>query len=616
MLENPTEIADSAQGAARLGALRQRLRELSLAGLIVPRADEHQGESVPKASERLAWLTGFTGSAGTAVILRDRAAIFVDGRYGLQVREQVDRSVFEPVAVADTSVADWLKANAKKGDRIGYDPWLVTRAEIRRVADAAESAGIAIVPLDANPIDAIWRGRPEPPLGQVTDQPEALAGRSVKDKLAEIAKAIGEKQADAAILTDPASIAWLFNIRGADVPHTPFALAFAIARSSGRPELFIDGRKLSNAIRHRLADVADLAETRDFASRLREIGAAKARVLYDRAGSAEAVARVIEDAGGVVVEGADPVALPKARKNAAELAGSRAAHLRDGVALMRFLRFVETSAPGSLTENSAAERLARFRADTAAEGDMPLADLSFETISATAANAASPHYRVSEKSDRRIEAGDLYLIDSGAQYRDGTTDVTRTVLIGEASADRLALYRDRFTRVLKGHVAIADCRFPARTTGAQIDALARVALWKTGLDFDHGTGHGVGAYLSVHEGPQRISKLGHTPLEAGMILSNEPGYYRPGDFGIRIENLVVVRDAEPLPGGDRPMHSFETLTLAPIDRRLIAPLLLTGEERAWLDSYHQRVFGALSGWPTLSREERDWIEAACRPVAD
>jgi Xaa-Pro aminopeptidase len=418
-----------------------------------------------------------------------------------------------------------------------------------------------------------------------------------------------------AILTDPASIAWLFNIRGNDIAHTPSPLAFAALHALGRPELFIDGRKLSNAIRDRLESVADVREARDFRERLKALGAEKRKVLFDPQGSAEGVARLVEEAGGTIVESADPVALPKAKKNAAELQGARAAHLRDGVAVARFLRFVETSAAGSLTEIEAAKKLEALRTETAAEAGTPLTDLSFDAISSTGPNGAINHYRVTERTNRRLEAGALYLIDSGGQYRDGTTDITRTVLIGDAPRERLDLFRDRFTRVLKGHIAIATARFPKGTTGAQLDSFARHALWQAGLDFDHGTGHGVGAYLSVHEGPQRIAKTGHTPLEPGMIISNEPGYYVAGDFGIRIENLVVVRELEPVPGGDRPMHSFETITLAPIDRRLIDPLLMTPAELAWLDAYHMRVLALLGGWPSLSADDRTWLEAACRPIA-
>ena len=571
---------------------------------------------MPKSSERLAWLTGFTGSAGTAVVLSDKAAIFVDGRYTMQVRDQVDRAVFEPVSVIETPVADWLKAQVKAGQRIGYDPWLTTRAQAKQIAKAVESAGAALVPLDENPLDAAWQDRPAPPLAQVSEQPETLAGKPVGEKIGEVAKNIAEQRADAAIITDPASIAWLFNIRGGDLPRTPMALAFAIAKAAGRPELFIDGRKLSNAIRDALESVADVRESRDFSDRLSTLGKEGLRVLYDANGSAEAVARLIEAGGGEVIEGADPVALPKARKTEAELAGARAAHLRDGVAMARFLRYIEAAAPGTLTEIDAAKKLEALRVDTAAEGDMPLADLSFEAISSTGPNGALNHYRVTERTNRTLENGELYLIDSGGQYRDGTTDITRTVLICAPPRERLDLFRDRFTRVLKGHIAVAAARFPKGATGAQIDTLARSALWQAGLDFDHGTGHGVGAYLSVHEGPQRISKTGHVALEPGMIVSNEPGYYRPGEFGIRIENLIVVRAAEPVAGGDRPMHCFETISHAPIDRRLIEPRLMSAAEIAWLDLYHQRVFGLLSGWPTLTADERSWLEAACRPLGE
>jgi Xaa-Pro aminopeptidase len=615
MFQTFTETADPSKGAERAAALRARLRELSLDGFIVPRADEHQGEYVPPASERLAWLTGFSGSAGTAVVLTDKAAIFVDGRYIVQVRDQVDSGVFEPVSSIETPVSDWLKGNAPEKSRIGYDPWLMTRSQVRQIEKALKTAGAQLVPVESNPVDAVWAGRPQPPLAQVSEQSDALAGKPAGEKIAEVAARLAEKRADAAIVTDPASIAWLFNIRGGDVPHTPLPLAFAIVKEHGRPELFIDSRKLSNAIRDRLEGSADVREPHIFAKRLTELGSEKARVLYDQAGSAEAVARLIEEAGGSIVEGTDPVALPKARKNQAELAGMRASHIRDGVATARFLRFVELASPGSLTEIDAAKALEGFRADTAAESGTPLADISFASISSTGPNAAINHYRVTERTNRRLEAGELYLIDSGAQYRDGTTDITRTVLIGEAPRERFDLYRDRFTRVLKGHIAIGSARFPKGATGAQLDSLARMALWQAGLDFDHGTGHGVGVYLSVHEGPQRISKTGHVALEPGMIMSNEPGYYRAGDFGIRIENLVVVREAEPVPGGDRPMHSFETITLAPIERRLIDPLMMNAAEIAWLDAYHQRVFGTLSGWPTLTREERSWLEAACRPIA-
>jgi Xaa-Pro aminopeptidase len=615
MFQNFVETADPSKGGERIALLREKLKELKLDGFIVPRADEHQGEYVPKSSERLAWLTGFTGSAGTAIVLADKALVFVDGRYTLQVRDQTDPAIFTPVAVMESSVADWLKKNAGKGQRIGYDPWLMTRSEVRKIAAGLEAAGAELVALDENPLDRVWADRPSPPLAQVIEYPETRAGKPAAEKIADVSRAIAEKRADAAILTDPASVAWLFNIRGGDVPRTPFALSFAIARAEGRPTLFIDGRKLSNSMRDLLESVADVREARDFPSALQELGKQGLKVLYDQSQSAEAVARIIESAGGKLVEGPDPVALPKAKKTQAELAGTRTAHVRDGIAVSRFLRFIELQAPGTLTEIDAAKQLEQFRSETAAEGDVPLADLSFDAISSTGPNGALNHYHVTERTNRTLQSGELYLIDSGGQYQDGTTDITRTLLIGEPSAERLALFRDRFTRVLKGHIAVGMARFPKGTTGAQIDTLARTALWQAGLDFDHGTGHGVGVYLSVHEGPQRISKTGHTPLEPGMIISNEPGYYVSGDFGIRIENLVVVREAEPIPGGDRPMHSFETITLAPIDRRLIIPRLLSAEEIAWLDTYHQRVLGTLSGWQGLTRDERAWLENACRPIA-
>ena len=614
MFQSFEEKADPTKGAERAAALRAKLSELALDGFVVPRADEHQNEMVPQSAERLAWLTGFTGSAGTAVVLEGKAAIFVDSRYTLQVLDQVDRAMFDPVPVMETSVAAWLKANARPGMRIGYDPWLMTRAEVARITEALRAVDAELVAVDANPLDAIWDDRPEPPLAQVTARPQALAGRAASDKLQDISRAVTEKRADAAIITDPASVAWLFNIRGGDVAHTPLPLSFALVHADGRPELFIDGRKLSNQVRDTLEDVADVREARDFSARLGALGAEHRRVLYDRNGSAEAVARLVEVAGGTIVEGADPVALPRAKKCAAELAGTRAAHIRDGVAMARFLRLIETSPAGSLTEIDSAEALESLRIQTASEDDAPLQDISFDTISSTGPNAAKNHYRVTRQSNRTLEPGDLYLVDSGGQYSDGTTDMTRTVPVGDVPRARLDLYRDRFTRVLKGHIAIAMARFPKGATGAQLDPLARTALWQAGLDFDHGTGHGVGVYLGVHEGPQRISKSGHVALEPGMIISNEPGYYAADDFGIRIENLVVVREAQAVPGGDRAMHDFETISLVPIDRRLIDPLLMNPAEIAWLDAYHMRVYGVLGGWPTLSSEERDWLRAACRPI--
>ena len=616
MFQSYDDRSDPTRGATRIAALRGVLKQAALDGFIVPRTDEHQGEYVPASAARLAWLTGFTGSAGTAVVLAERAAIFIDGRYGLQVRDEVDTGVFEPVSVLQTPVSKWLEEHAPDNARIGVDPWLMTRAQFSKIRKALARKNAELVAVDANPLDAVWSDRPAAPLGPVSQQPVSLAGRDVPEKLAELAGLLADRHVDAAILTDPASIAWTFNIRGKDVPHTPLPLAFAVLRRKGRPQIFIDHRKLSNAIRASLSEIADLAEPDQFAAALIALGEAKARVLYDPNGSAEAVATAIEKAGGTIIDGADPVLLPKARKNAAELAGARRAQFRDGVAMLRFLSWFERKAPaGKLTEIDAAKKLETIRKNTAKADGSALQEVSFETISSTGPNAAINHYRVSERTNRTIAPGDLFLIDSGGQYRDGTTDITRTILIGEARQDRLDLYRDRYTRVLKGHIAIAGMRFPKGTSGAQIDALARASLWSAGLDFDHGTGHGVGSYLAVHEGPQRIAKTGHAALEPGMILSNEPGFYVPQDFGIRIENLIVVSEAATVPGGDRDMLSFETITLAPIGQHLIVRQLLSATEIAWFDLYHQRVFASLSGWPGLTGAERAFLAHACRPLA-
>jgi Xaa-Pro aminopeptidase len=616
MFQSYDDNRDPSRGATRIAALRGILKKTGLDGFIVPRADEHQGEYVPDCAERLSWLTGFTGSAGTAVILADKAAIFIDSRYCLQVRDEVDTGVIEPVSVVDMPPSKWLGEQAPENARIGFDPWLMTRAQIRKIRKALAKRNAELVAVDANPVDAVWRDRPAPPRAAVSEQPVSLAGLDAAGKLAELAGLLAEKDVDAAILTDPASIAWIFNIRGKDVPHTPLPLSFAVLRREGRPQIFIHGRKLSNAIRANLAKIADLEQPDRFAAALTTLGEAKARVLYDPNGSAEAVAAAIEAAGGTIVNGADPVLMPKARKNDAELAGARRAHLRDGAAMLRFLYWLDRKAPaGELTEIDAAKKLESFRKSTARADGSALEDVSFDTISSTGPNAAINHYRVSKRTNRTLAPGDLYLVDSGGQYRDGTTDITRTILIGEPDRERLDLYRDRYTRVLKGHIDLVRMHFPKGTSGAQIDALARAALWSAGLDFDHGTGHGVGAFLSVHEGPQRIAKTGHTALEPGMIVSNEPGFYVAGDFGIRIENLIVVSQASQVPGGDHDMLSFETITLTPIDKRLINPRLLSATEIAWLDLYHQRVFASLSGWPNLTGPERAFLAASCRPIA-
>jgi Xaa-Pro aminopeptidase len=600
-------------GAGRLRDLRAELARQGLTGFIVPHADEHQSEYLPPSAERLAWLTGFTGSAGVAVVLRDRAALFVDGRYTLQAGAQTDTRAFEIVHLIEQPPSKWLPSKLSAEDRIGYDPWLMTVGEVRRLTEAVKASGAALVPVSENPIDRLWTGRPPAPRGAVSLHPLDLAGQESSEKIEGIRKALAEKPADAVVLTQADSIAWTLNIRGADIAHNPVPLAFAVVPRLGKPKLFIDGRKLSNAVRAHLAEIVEIGEPQDFDRALAGLGSTGQKVLLDPQAAAEAIRKTLADSGAIIVEGADPVGLPRARKNPVELAGSRRAHVRDGAAMVRFLAWLDRAAPGEgpdrgIDEIAAAAKLEAIRAETARRDGAELADISFDTIAGAGPNGAVVHYRVTRKTSRRLEAGTLFLVDSGGQYRDGTTDITRTVAIGAPTAEM----RDRFTRVLKGHIAIAAARFPAGTNGAQLDGFARAALWQAGLDYDHGTGHGVGSFLSVHEGPHRISKLGSVALEPGMVVSNEPGFYKTGEFGIRIENLVAVMPPESIEGGDRPMLAFETLSLCPIDRRLIAPALLTEAEVAWLDAYHARLLPALGR--LLDPAEREWLEAATRPL--
>jgi Xaa-Pro aminopeptidase len=596
--------ATPAASAPRVKALRAELARRGLTGFIIPRADRHQNEYVPPSEERLAWLTGFTGSAGAAVVLGDRAAIFVDGRYMVQVRNQVDTSLFAVEHLVEAPPPTWIEANLPAGARLGYDPWLHTVDGADKLRSACAAAGATLVPVEPNPIDAIWTDRPAPPLGAIVPHDLRYAGEDPSAKLARIRDEIAKLRADALIVSDPQSVAWTFNIRGADVAHTPLPLAFAVIPREGRPALYLDGRKLGNALRDALEAQADVREPADFARDLAALGADKRKLRLDQASAADALARLITDAGGSITRGPDPIAAMKAVKNAVEIEGARAAQRRDGAAVVRFLAWFDREAPrGKLTEIDAVEALETFRRET----DL-LKDISFPTIAGAGPNGAIVHYRVTRGTNRRIAPNELFLIDSGAQYEDGTTDITRTLVVGEPTAEM----RDRFTRVLKGHIAIARAVFPEGTTGAQLDTLARLSLWSAGLDFDHGTGHGVGSYLSVHEGPARISKVGTIVLKRGMILSNEPGYYKPDAYGIRIENLVLVREAAPVAGADKSLNEFETLTLAPIERRLIDPHLLTADEIAWLDAYHARVAAILSG--ELDAETRAWLASATRPL--
>lgn len=610
MFQSFAEKSSPGAGAERLQQLRAELAQQKLAGFVVPHADEHQGESLPEAAERLAWLTGFTGSAGMAIVLNDRAALFVDGRYTLQAGGQVDPQSYEIVDPATTPPAKWLAANLSAGDRIGYDPWLMTIAEARRFAETCEDEKSTFVALGENPIDRLWSNRPAAPIGAVELHPLEYSGKSAAAKIAELQKALADKKLDATVLTLPDSIAWLLNIRGSDVAHSPAPLAFAIVPHVGKPGLYIDAAKLSNAVRAALAEIAEIDAPDQFETGLKKLASAGSRVSIDPKTAAEAIDWLLEDGGATIVEGSDPIILPKARKNESELAGSRQAHIRDGAAMVRFLAWLDRNAPdGKIDEIAAVTRLEELRAETAKADGSELVDISFDAIAGAGSNGAIVHYRVNQETTRVLEDGSLFLIDSGGQYRDGTTDITRTIAIGVPSAEM----RNRFTLVLKGHIALAMARFPSGTIGAQLDAFARQAMWQAGFDFAHGTGHGVGSFLSVHEGPARIAKTGTVPLEAGMILSNEPGYYKNGEYGIRIENLIAVMPPSPIAGGDQAMHAFETISLCPIDRLLIDLSLLSAEEIAWLDAYHAQLMPALEH--LLDKSEREWLAAASQPLA-
>ena len=596
------DSSERAQSASRVAALRAELKRRGLTGFAVPRADRQQNEYLPASEERLAWLTGFTGSAGFALVLAHRAALFVDGRYTVQAASQADGSVFAIEHLVEMTPERWLEQNLNSGDRLGYDPWLHTSEGADKLRKACATAGAELIAVDDNPIDTLWRERPAAPSGVVALRDVKLAGENAGDKLKRIRAELGKLRADVLVVSDPQNVAWTFNIRGADVTHTPVALAFAAIPREGRPALYVDAAKLSNEVRHALEEIATVCPPDDLA---RDLAALKDKtVQLDQASASDALTRLISEHGGKPARGADPIALMKAVKNHAEIEGARAAHRRDGAALARFLCWFDREAPkGKLTEIDAVEALESFRRDTGL-----LKDISFATIAGSGPNGAIVHYRVTRESNRRIGMNELFLIESGAQYEDGTTDVTRTVAVGTPSAEM----RDRFTRVLKGHIAIATAVFPENTSGAQLDSLARLSLWQAGLDFDHGTGHGVGSYLSVHEGPARISKLGTVALRRGMILSNEPGYYKTAAYGIRTENLVLVI-AEPEPAGaEKPVNAFETLTLAPIDRTLIDTPMLDGKERHWLDGYHARVREVIS--PSVDAETRRWLDAATRPL--
>jgi Xaa-Pro aminopeptidase len=583
-----------------LPALRAELARQGLDGFIVPRADEHLGEYVPASAERLAWLTGFTGSAGMAAVLADRAAVFTDGRYVLQLAAQTDAALWERLHITETPPPGWLAENVPAGGKIGYDPLLISEDALGRYIEA----GLTMQPVTRNPIDAVWTDRPLPPA--VPAEPYGLdhAGRSADDKRADIAKLLKDAKQDVAVLSDPASIAWLLNIRGGDVPFTPFALGFALVHADGGTELFMDLVKLPPATREWLGNSVSVAGRDALAPALARLAGKRVRV--DPSGSPVWFAQRLRDAGATVVGGPDPCLLPKACKNPVEQQGARNAHARDAVAMCRFLHWLAEIGPGGKeTEISAAAKLLALR-----EQVQWFRGESFPAISGAGEHGAIIHYRVSEETNRTIRPDEVYLIDSGAQYTDGTTDITRTVWTGPGTpSDAL---RGRVTRVLKGHIALATLVFPQGVGGAHLDAFARRALWQMGLDYDHGTGHGVGSYLSVHEGPVSISRLARpVPIAAGMILSNEPGYYLPDHYGIRLENLLMVQPAE-LPDATKPFLRFETLTFAPFDRRLIDTALLDPAERDWLNAYHARVLAEVR--PHLEGAVAEWLSAACAPL--
>jgi Xaa-Pro aminopeptidase len=593
--------------ADRLAALRAQLAEDRLDGFVVPLTDEHMSEYVGSYAQRLAWLTGFKGSAGSAVVLPQEAAIFTDGRYTLQVRSQVSGDDWSYQSVPETSIAAWLNDHAPQGGRIGYDPWLHSRDWVGQAGEALKARGAELVAVARNPIDVVWQDRPEASRARLVVQPDALAGKSSAQKRTDIADWLGKIGADSAVLAALDSIAWTFNVRGADVSHTPVALAYALVNADGTADLFVASEKVGPDVAQHLGNGVRLHERADFEAALTALNGKTVAVDPER--SVAAIFEALDKGGATIVSHRDPTVLPRAIKNPVEIAGHQAAQARDGAAIARFLKWVGEEAPkGGLDELKASDRLEAFRKDSG-----ELKDLSFDSISGSGPNGAIVHYKASPETNRPLEQNSLYLIDSGGQYADGTTDITRTLAIGEPTAEM----RDRFTRVLRGHIALATAVFPKGVRGSQLDSFARRPLWEAGLDYAHGTGHGVGSFLSVHEGPQRISPAGSSqaggdePLQAGMILSNEPGYYKAGAYGIRIENLVLVVE-RPVAGADKETLGFETLTFAPIERRLIVKEMLSPQELAWLDTYHAQVVETIG--PQLQADERAWLEAACAPL--
>ncbi|MCF2870230.1 aminopeptidase P family protein [Octadecabacter sp. G9-8] len=600
------EVTSSPEtGPARLAALRVEMQRGAVDGFIVPRADRFQGEYVAPSDDRLAWLTGFTGSAGFACILPDIAGVFIDGRYRVQVQSQI-AEVFTPVHWPEVQLGDWVRDHLSERSVVGYDPWLHTVAQIRELTKSLEGSLIELRPIE-NLVDIIWEDRPAPPKNPIRVHPDTVAGERFLDKCSRLGADLKKNGINRAFIALPDSICWLLNIRGTDIPRNPVVHAFAILDDTGRVQLLTDA-PIDDQVRAHFGDQVDVHSFDDLDVLLSRM--ADSALQIDPATTPRAVLSMLEtraaqDPTFTIAEAEDPCILPKARKNSVEIEGSRAAHLRDGAAMVRFLAWLDVEAPtGGLCEIDVVTQLERFRRDTNA-----LHDISFETISGAGPNGAIVHYRVNEDTNRPVKLGELLLVDSGGQYLDGTTDITRTIAVGDVGKDEKSCY----TRVLQGMTAISRVRFPSGVRGSDLDALARYPLWLAGQDYDHGTGHGVGSYLSVHEGPQGISRKAATPLEVGMILSNEPGYYREGAFGIRIENLITVKDADTVAGGDdRPMMDFETLTFVPFDRQLIDVTLLSGSERAWIDRYHSDTLEKIG--PLVDGAALDWLTKACAPL--
>ncbi len=603
MFQNYDVRGGADQGRKAIPLIRAQLEQLGLDGLFVPHEDEWQNEYLPDCAERLAWATGFTGSAGAAIILRDKAYLFSDGRYTQQALSQTAPELFEQRDLIDQGPAVWLKAEAPTGAKIGYDPRLVPPDALARLKESAAQAGVELVAVGVNPIDQAWQDRPAEPRAEIVPHPETFSGESSASKRSRIGEKLSGDGIEASVLTSPAALAWLFNIRGTDVTRTPLALGSAILNKDGTAQLFVKPEKVTPELRGFLGNEVSISTEPDFVEALKKTSGK--RILVDPSLSSAHVFDALHAAGAQIVRGQDPTIMPRALKNAVEIAGTKRAHARDGVALANFLHWFDVEAPkGQLTEIDICKAIEGFRMATGA-----LQDLSFDSISGAGPNGAFPHYRVTVESNRKVDQNNLFLLDSGGQYLDGTTDVTRTVAVGTPTAEM----KDRFTRVLKGHIALSRVRFPKGTTGSALDALARMSLWEGGFDYDHGTGHGVGSYLGVHEGPHRIAKVpNHVALEPGMIVSNEPGFYKIDGYGIRTENLQFVTPATPIEGGERPMLGFETLTLAPIDRRLIVVEMLTEAELSWLNSYHAKVLAEIG--PRVEADVRAWLEAATAPL--